>query len=304
MVHDAREHQCIAEVEERDPDRPFQGMGFLVGRGKCHQAGNVERRGKHECQCFRRGNGLGHRGAEHGCIGRRGLGVEGRIEQRIVPHEDRIERAEDSFLRKCAADECHEGLPAHAEEPRHRFNECADPVQQTVVHIPVLAERENIEQKQAGEDLSKFADNIAKYGGDMEGENTLKAAMLRMAGRLGDVAKDSPVEAGSYLQGNTLVSDQLLNSVRYVNEKVAEAEKDGQIPSSENMLSWGKEGFMQSALQTAADVGGKAVAAAQEQHAAKANGSDQTYDRFAAAQELEDSLEKPDNGNTVDLDSL
>ena len=158
--------------------------------------------------------------------------------------------------------------------------------------------------KQAGEDLSKFADNIAKYGSDMEGENTLKAAMLRMAGRLGDVAKDSPVEAGSYLQGNTLVSDQLLNSVRYVNEKVAEAEKDGQIPSSENMLSWGKEGFMQSALQTAADVGGKAVAAAQEQHAAKVNGSDQQYDRVAAAQELEDSLEKPDNGNTVDLDSL
>ena len=50
------------------------------------------------------------------------------------------ECAEDGLLGKCTADECHERLPAHAEEASDRFDERSYTVEQAVVNIAVPAE--------------------------------------------------------------------------------------------------------------------------------------------------------------------
>ena len=52
----------------------------------------------------------------------------------------RVQCAEDGLLGKCTADECHERLPAHAEEASDRFDERSYTVEQAVVNIAVPAE--------------------------------------------------------------------------------------------------------------------------------------------------------------------
>ena len=41
VVHDAGQNKGIADIEQRYLHSPFERMGFLVGRGKCHQAGVI-----------------------------------------------------------------------------------------------------------------------------------------------------------------------------------------------------------------------------------------------------------------------
>ena len=140
MIYHAGQNQRIADIEHRNLCCPFQRVRFLVGRRECHQAGNVEGRCEHECQRFSRWDDRRHCSAEQSGIRLRGFCKERSFHERIVPRKDRIQCAEDGLLCKCTADECHERLPAHAEEASDRFDERSYTVEQAVVNIAVPAE--------------------------------------------------------------------------------------------------------------------------------------------------------------------
>ena len=99
--------------------------------------------------------------------------------------------------------------------------------------------------------MAKLAENLAKYGGTESDDKTIKGALFRMAGRIGEVAQENPEAAGFYVSSSAIGAKQLLNAASYVNNKIASSEIKGEEITPEQILSWGKQG---AALQAVSSV--------------------------------------------------
>ena len=98
--------------------------------------------------------------------------------------------------------------------------------------------------------MAKLAENIAKYGDAASDDKTVKGALFRMAGRIGEVAQENPEAAGFYVSSNAIGAKQLLSAATYVNNKIASSEAKGEMITPEQLLSWGKQGAALQAVST------------------------------------------------------
>lgn len=115
--------------------------------------------------------------------------------------------------------------------------------------------QEEIESYEAaGKDLAEFAENIAKYSDDLADDNSIKASLVRMVGRIGECAEDDPAAAGRYVVDMKFGSNQMLNTAQYVNEKIREAEETKTAITADDIMKWGKEGVAMTVAQTASDL--------------------------------------------------
>ena len=118
VVHYAGQNQCTAHIKSSNPDSPFQGMGFPVGRRKRHDAGDIKRAGTHKSQRLRLAHDPCHGLTKYGIVGRNGKGgAKSRIQNSSVSDEYRIQHTQDRLFGERRAQEAHKGSPAKPEYP-------------------------------------------------------------------------------------------------------------------------------------------------------------------------------------------
>lgn len=114
-------------------------------------------------------------------------------------------------------------------------------------------DEELAQYESAGNDMAMLAENIAKYSVDTEDPDSIKSALFRMAGRIGESAADDPVMAGKYVSDFKFGSNQLLGAAQYVNSQIEQNEASGMAITPDEILSWGKEGLGKAAVETAVE---------------------------------------------------